>query len=237
MRSAPVLLAFTLLAAGFAVAPALGAVPCPDPRGCPNLTTDAEAMTPFPSVGRFTATHCAVVEGMVAPGTRALLRFNFVTPNHGPGDLVIGDPSERPDLYTWSPCHQHYHFNEYADYRLWTLADWETWHAYRLANPGETAAEALDATGLSPVEGRKQGFCVADILPRSTNLVMKYDCTAQQGLSVGWADAYFATLDGQWIDVTDVPPGVYVLEAEVNAERVFLETSYADNRGWTPVVI
>lgn len=36
-------------------------------------------------------------------------------------------------------------------------------------------------------------------------------------------------LDGQWIDVTGLAPGYYVLEAEVNAERFFEESSYENN--------
>jgi len=35
--------------------------------------------------------------------------------------------------------------------------------------------------------------------------------------------------DGQWIDVTGLQAGDYVLEIEVNAERFFQETDYSNN--------
>ena len=49
------------------------------------------------------------------------------------------------------------------------------------------------------------------------------------GLSVCQTDFYPAFLDGQWIDVTGLQAGDYVLEIEVNAERFFQETDYSNN--------
>jgi len=36
-------------------------------------------------------------------------------------------------------------------------------------------------------------------------------------------------VDGQWIDVTGVPNGDYVLENESNAHRLITETDYTNN--------
>ena len=83
------------------------------------------------------------------------------------------------------------------------------------------------------IAGHKQGFCVIDVArvrgvngssrPKYTN------CATNQGISAGWADSYVRTLDGQWIDITGLARGSYVLEVEVNAEHLFTETNYRNN--------
>jgi hypothetical protein len=228
-----------------------GAIACSDPRGCPDLLLDDLQM----AVGAQTVEpwfedDCAVVEGATEAGLRQLLRFTFTSPNLGLGDLIVGSPADRPDLFEYHACHDHFHFKEYADYRLWVPEKHAEWEAYRTANPDVTAEEALAlnpsiAEGL--ITGEKRGFCVIDIAPAGPSLRHApvvpdpegkyYDCDGNQGISVGWADTYDPTLDGQWIDVTDVAPGAYILEAEVNAEHVYEEMDYSNNRGFIPAVV
>jgi hypothetical protein len=52
-----------------------------------------------------------------------------------------------------------------------------------------------------------------------------------QGLSPGFADPYASDLGGQSFDVTSLPGGEYELTNEVNPDRVFRESSYADDGG------
>jgi hypothetical protein len=228
-----------------------GAIPCSDPRGCPDLLVDdLQLAAGAQTVEPWFEDDCAVVEGSTEAGLRQLLRFTFTSPNLGLGDLVVGAPEDHPELFEYHACHGHYHFKEYADYRLWEPAKHAEWEAYRTANPDVTAEEALAlnpgiAEGL--ITGEKRGFCVIDIAPagpsqRHAPVVPDpegkyYDCDENQGISVGWADTYDPTLDGQWIDVTDVAPGAYILEAEVNAEHVYEEMDYSNNRGFTPAVV
>ena len=40
----------------------------------------------------------------------------------GAGDLAIGDPNARPDLFEWSPCHGHFHLRGAANYELLSAA-------------------------------------------------------------------------------------------------------------------
>lgn len=210
-------------------------VPCIDPRGCPDLQADASTMRPHLQTKTFGAHDCSVQEGSTEAGTRKLLRFTFTTPNVGPGDLIIGDPRMHPEWFEWGACHGHWHFKLYAEYRLWTPADFAAWDAFRQANPDMTADEALAASGLSYVRGQKQGFCVIDIRPYTFPALAKYFMCSFQGLSVGWADEYSAALDGQFVDVTGIPSGQYVLEEETNAHRLFEEANYNNNRAWVTV--
>ncbi|MGH9195557.1 MAG: lysyl oxidase family protein [Acidimicrobiia bacterium] len=222
-------------------------VPCVDPRGCPDLyvATDYNEFYPFeyptPSTHwkEFKQSDCQVQEGMIQAGKRRVLRFEFTTPNLGPGDLIVGSPSDHPEWFEYSSCHNHYHFRQYADYRLWTPAQYAQWDAFRKANPELDGAEALAASGLKPVRGDKRGFCVVDIVPYGPGVAKYFDCGGRfqgvdipgtQGISVNWADEYTSDLDGQFIDITGLSSGTYVLESEVNAERLYEETSYQNNR-------
>ena len=223
---------------GAAVAANDPLVPCVDPRGCPDLVTDPETMSPQVQVKNIKPSDCQVVEGSTQPGTRRLLRFTFTTPNVGNGDLIVGRPEDHPEWFEYSPCHGHYHFREYADYRLWTPAQHQAYDALRVADPQLTAAEVLAANPqLTPVKGEKAGFCIIDVIPYELVSVPKYLSCAFQGISAGWADEYDASLDGQFVDVTDVTSGTYVLEAEVNSERFYEESDYANNRAYATVTI
>ena len=215
-----------------------------DPTGlapsvaCPDLIVDAARFNERIEVRSFSATHCDVREGSTVAGTRTLLRFTFTTPNVGAADLVVGDPGANPDDFEWGACHGHYHFKEYADYRLWTPEQFAAWDALRAANPDAQAHEILAAhPELTPTKGEKAGFCVIDLIPYSPLLPAKWVSCGMQGISVGWADEYYWGLSGQYVDITGLPGGQYVLEAEVNAEQVYEESSYANNRAWKTVTI
>ena len=53
-----------------------------------------------------------------------------------------------------------------------------------------------------------------------------------QGVSVGWIDQYHHALEGQEIDLTGAPSGVYYLRVRVNDEGKFVESTTADNIAW-----
>jgi len=123
--------------------------------------------------------------------------------------MKMGLPEERPDLFVYSPCHGHYHFTEYALYSLFS-ADRK----------------------IKIEQGRKQGYCLEDgvrVHDGATNCAPSYTC-ANQGISPGWADAYTADIDCQWIDITDVPPGNYTLSVELNPKRKMVESDYSNNK-------
>src|SRR3972149_6630604 len=248
---------FLVATIGIAVRPVeaqkISPVPCLDPLGCPDLIVDGgpAGLGQWVIVKEtYSATDCAVVEGTTQPGDRRLLRFTYTTPNLGPGDLIIGNPADHPEWFEFAICHDHLHFLEYADYRLWTTKGYEEWQALRADNPGALSADLLRKVrnlDQKMVAGAKLGFCVIDIIPATSSPDYvgpppgpgKYfSCGSNQGISVGWADSYFfVDLDGQWFDITDVSPGDYMMEAEVNPERLFTEASYSNNAAAVEVTI
>ncbi len=229
-----------------------GQIPCKDPRGCPDIIVDQGKLKQWHVEElTFGDTDCAVAEGCVpGRGTYLLLRFTSSTPNIGAGDLIVGDPRapENEPFFRFAECHRHLHFEEYADYRLWTQAGYTLWQALRAAHPDALARDLLAARpdiASDMLVGRKQGFCVIDLLPYNTPGAghlrpgqPKYlSCARNQGISNGYADEYTFLLDCQWIDVTGIKPGKYILEDEVNAERIFAESSYANNSAAIEVVV
>jgi len=213
-RSIPLRLRLTaaaILAALGWLAPLAAAQP-----SLPNLFVDATALADslVRRTQRFKSSSCAVQEACVdGTGKRTLLRFDTLIVNDGAADLVLGAPGSNPTLFEFSPCHGHYHLASFADYELVTL------------------------DGLQVVRGHKQAFCLLDSIkldplagPRT------YSC-GFQGISAGWADLYSSSLDCQWIDVTGVVPGDYLLRVRVDPLDLFAESDETDNVTEVPVTI
>jgi hypothetical protein len=184
----------------------------------PDLGVDEEELRRSVRVTteNFGRGHCAFLEGCLGgTGSRRLLRFSTRTPNFGPGDVLVGDPAGNPN-FVFSECHAHFHFEEYADYRL------------------------LDLNGNLVARGHKQAFCLID-LDRVAGVAGRGgpqfpDC-GYQGISAGWADVYHSNLDCQWVDITGVPEGRYILEVSVNPARVIEEGNFTNNSARTEVFI
>src|SRR5204863_6216346 len=47
----------------------------------------------------------------------------------------------------------------------------------------------------------------------------------------------WAALDCQWIDVTNVPAGSYILQITVNPDRILAESNYSNNVSFVPVTL
>lgn len=211
-----------------------GQVPCQDPRGCPDLLVDeTRLMDGSITEESFETDDCAVVEGATKEGDRRLLRFTFATPNLGRGDLIVGAPDDNPQWFEWGECHGHWHFISFADFRLWTIEGYLNWMQVRADDPDAKPNEIFeDHPHLEDelVTSHKQGFCLMDVRSYLPFSGANYrNCNSDQGISVGWADEYHQQLDGQWVDITDAEPGMYVLEAEVNPDRLFQESDYTNN--------
>jgi hypothetical protein len=136
---------------------------------------------------------------------------------------------------TWEfhAAHQHYHYNNFAQSNLWAA---------------DSKGRRL---GPAPVRtGRKVSFCVEDevldpnkwgeagVGPRTYRAP---DClfTAYsdanfnyliQGITKGWADIYEWYLPGQYLEVTGVPDGDYVLETIFDPDDKILESDDVNDR-------
>ncbi|RMG43480.1 MAG: hypothetical protein D6719_03710 [Candidatus Dadabacteria bacterium] len=156
------------------------------------------------------AEHCAAAEN-----GRTLVRFSLLATNIGDRDLVVGNPgcpdcSKNPDglcvnpLYQCSGAdgHNHGHFLTFARYGLY--------HKPRNRPPVAVS--------------RKQGFCITDSLCDHP----KFNC-GFQGLTAGCTDIYKSDLGCQYVDATDLPPGRYMLRAELNYANIINETNYNNN--------
>lgn len=174
-----------------------------------------------------------------------LLRFASATANIGDGPLHM-IPATEPQadrIRTWQriwtderrfidhqtgsfvfhESHDHFHLEGFEQYRLLTL------------------------TGDAVAVGKKISFCLIDAVTSSPNAQRRgfgifldavcEDAGAQQALNPGWADYYGAGLDDQWIDITGVDPGDYLIEIVADPDNVLIESDETNNRATFPVTI
>jgi len=197
-----------LLMACLLLAPAIGTAqrtsvardfPVYDNGGKPDMVMDPQRFVAQMEIvdRRFEPTDCAIAEGVVGgSGYRRLLRFDTVVMNRGDGDLVVGDRSDPNNPYApyfvFHECHGHYHIKHFSTYELLTL------------------------DGAVVVAGTKQGFCFEDSFKyEDGGKSAGYDCH-DQGITSGWGDWYYKQLVGQWIDITGVPEGTYIVRVRLN---------------------
>ena len=192
----------------------------------PDLVVDEQATAQHWVVReeKLPAEFCSVQEGGVTPGLRRLIRFTVTTPNIGDADVFVGSPLEHADpngdgdfsdndgMFEFASCHAHFHFQNYAVYRLIDVKTGKVWRSAKKGfcmldtdpNPASTysgEAPAGDRNYLNCGSLTRDGF---------------------QGVSHGWADTYVFQLAGQYfiLDGGDgqpvVPPGDYYIEVTVN---------------------
>jgi len=124
--------------------------------------------------------------------------------------------------YAVEPSHEHWHLLRFMVYELRRVSD------YKLVRPDE-----------------KRGFCLGDRykVPKAkspgtpSKAVYVFDCAGkkpaatevEEGMSIGWGDDYTQLRDGQYIDITGIPAGVYYLVHRVNPSRRLKESDYRNN--------
>lgn len=104
-------------------------------------------------------------------------------------------------------------------------------------------AEALRASA-------KTGFCFLDSYVYRSSEPSRYNkesfvCnvapnrTVPMGISVQWGDVYRRTIAFQWIDITELPDGDYLIEIladpPIDSGGQFLEADESNNRGWATI--
>lgn len=181
--------------------------PVYDNGGKPDLVVDPQRfVSQMEIVDRlFSEGSCALEEGAVGgTGYRRILRFDTVVMNSGDADLIVGDRGDPnnpfAEFFEFAPCHGHFHIRDFSIYELLSV----------------------DRTVV--VAAHKQGFCFEDSLKYDGGKSNGYNC-ASQGITSGWGDWYFKQLTGQWIDITGVPEGDYIVRVTVNLVKMFDEGS------------
>jgi hypothetical protein len=125
--------------------------------------------------------------------------------------------------YTYSEDHDHWHFLGFERYELRGTAD------YSLVAPDQKTGFCLgdryntDPESTLPGEPSDPpytGYC-----GRSRPGLLRIE----EGISVGYGDVYYATLEGQFVDLTGVAPGQYYLVHRANPTRKIVESRYSNN--------
>uniref|UniRef100_UPI00358DDBB0 lysyl oxidase homolog 1-like n=1 Tax=Myxine glutinosa TaxID=7769 RepID=UPI00358DDBB0 len=134
---------------------------------------------------------------------RVLLRFSQRIKNNGKADFL---PMLPRDEWKEHICHQHLHsVEEFSQFDL------------------------LDAvTGRKVVEGHRTSSCLADT-SCDFGLLKRYTCSSSQGISPGCYDSYNADMYCQWIDITDIFAGKYILRIQVNPNYFYRESDFTNN--------
>lgn len=175
----------------------------------------------------------------VRNGALRCLRFETAVSNLGRGPLEVAYRIEPPATNAYQvihnadgttsdrfavasefhPTHAHFHFKDFYVTRLWKAVD------------GRKA-------GSKPVtSGSKSGFCPEDSGGGERN----YSCLTEYrmgpsgpeqvvGISSGSFDTYRVHLPDQYLEITDVADGLYVLEVEIDPDDHVAESNERDNK-------
>lgn len=115
--------------------------------------------------------------------------------------------------------HNHFHFADFAAYRLRAVA-------------------SGDGVGAILRESDKVSFALLDVAaydlslpgaPRYGYYAPPGSQSTHQGISVGWADVYGRNLADQGIDITGLADGTYWLESEIDPRGLLLEATRSNN--------
>ena len=196
-----------------------------DDGGClngPDLQVSVNTILNSLEINSFTSSdECLVAEGCITgTGERKTLRFTTTISNYGNEDFYIGQSGGVDNLNTnfyWDDCHGHAHYEGYANYRLYD---------YPSLEPSETI-------------GHKNGWCVMDLggavssetpeyITNPSSCSFTYGCTTM-GISKGCSDTYGSGISCQWVDVTGLEDGEYVLAVSTNMETDNYEPQYEIN--------
>jgi len=131
--------------------------------------------------------------------------------------------------YDNRPGHQHWHFKQFATYRL------------------------LDSSKHRVVLSEKEAFCLAPtdainlavhdanwnpgVIGLSTACGSATSIWTRETLPTGWGDTYFQGLPGQSFDITTLPNGTYYIQVQANPGGVIHERTRSNNSQLREVIL
>lgn len=201
---------------------------------------------------------------VVEQSARRCLRFQTIVANFGSGPLELrlradqatggrtvqqrvyrsdGTYADRPaGSYDIDPSHGHIHSaSAFATASLWT-SDRD---GHRVGStPLRTSSKAafclqdvIDYYGRTPAHytgtasGTVRSSCYPDTVSPSGEVAQV------NGISVGWGDIYNTSIPSQYLEISGIPDGYYLLRIEVDPRRQLREVTRKDNVSWQRIRI
>ena len=200
-------------------------------------------------------------------GAQLCLRFDQVLGNIGAGPLDIRfdqpagiDPIDdqripvRQRIYRsdgtssdsasgdvhWHAIHQHYHFDGFAQSVLWAIDVDGNRDGEAPIATGNKVSFCIATTSINPAYWGQQAFG-PDSYP-APDCLEPYETSGgfdhfKQGMSVGWTDEYSWFLPGQYVEVSGVPNGEYILDTTVDPTFRLIEELKTNNCGSVRVLL
>jgi hypothetical protein len=134
----------------------------------------------------------------------------------------------------WHAIHQHYHFEGFAQSKLWAVDASGNRLGPAPVKTGDKVSFCIATTNIDPDYWGLQAFGADSypapdcLQPASTSGGFDH---FKQGMSVGWTDEYNWFLPGQYVEVTGVPDGDYILDTTVDPTGRLIEENKTNNCG------
>ncbi|MDI9888574.1 lysyl oxidase family protein [Streptomyces sp. HNM0645] len=167
-----------------------------------------------------------VVDGFRSPGKAKMDAYQYFYDARGkqvgytPTGTMEWDPR---------PGHMHWHFTDFASYRLLK------------SDRKETVRSGKEAFCLANTDAVDYTVKNANWHPYNTDLAtacgQENSISVREVLDVGSGDTYTQDLPGQSFDITNLPNGTYYIQVLANPENRLKETSTANNSALRKVVL
>jgi hypothetical protein len=134
----------------------------------------------------------------------------------------------------WHAIHQHYHFDGFAQSNLWAIDAVGNRAGSAPVATGNKVSFCIATTSINPDYWGQRAFGPASypapdcLEPESTSHGLDH---FKQGMAVGWTDEYNWFLPGQYVEVTGVPDGDYILDTTVDPTSRLVESDKSNNCG------
>lgn len=137
--------------------------------------------------------------------------------NDPPGINVVSE-------FIFHETHNHWHINDIGEFAIRT---------YDQNNPNVPGDIVDDAFSI------KVGFCITNVFKYNgdespTSQRIYWECeVGLQGIQPGWVDQYHQSVEGNEIDITDLPNGRYFLTHTWNPANAFVDADASNDVSWT----